>query len=171
MFIIEDVPMKIIETGEEVVGRIETDISSEPQTSYIVLQYSKPCGIIEPHIKIGEKEIQVSYFRIECNPYMATEEPLKIRYMCKTNISYREWQSTANDAFHGKAIESLLEERTDIYSQKPLEKDFLTDNQRNRIEKLFEKEFDEYFNSEKSRISYKDAMEIEKIVRKVLKGE
>lgn len=76
-----------------------------------------------------------------------------------------------NNALRGITIEQAVSEWSDIYNQKPIEKDYLTDDQKHRIHKLLLKEIDIYFRSNKTNMSCSDFIAIQEIIIKVLEGE
>lgn len=68
-------------------------------------------------------------------------------------------------------VKEIAEEWSDMYHQEPIEKDYLSCVQKDRLHKLLVKEIDKYFNSGKARMSYADFEKIEEIIVKVLEGE
>lgn len=164
MISIEYVPVQIIETGEEVKARIEID-PLEKEVTYIKLQSQKICNYDTYLIKIGSKIIPFDLMNVE------EGIPLKITLVCKEKLLYLEWLLIINNALRGITIEQTASEWSDIYNQKPIEKDYLTDAQKNRLHKLLVKEIDKYFHSEKTRMSYADVVKIEEIIANVLNGE
>ena len=164
MISIEYVPVQIIETGEEVKARIEID-PLEKEVTYIKLQSQKICNYDTCLIKIGSKIIPFDLMNVE------EGIPLKITLVCKEKLLYLEWLLIINNALRGITIKQTASEWSDIYNQKPIEKDFLTDAQKNRLHKLLVKEIDKYFHSEKTRMSYADVVKIEEIIANVLNGE
>lgn len=164
MLSIENVPVQIIETGEEVKVRIEID-PLEKEVAYIKLQSQKICNWDTCLIKIGSKIIPFDLINAE------EDVPPKITLECKEELPYSEWILIINNALRGITIEQTVSEWSDIYNQKPIEKDYLTDDQKHRIHKLLLKEIDIYFRSKKSNISCSDFIAIEEIIANVLNGE
>lgn len=164
MLSIENVPVQIIETGEEIKARIEIDPLGK-EVTYIKLQSQKICNYDTCLIKIGSKIIPFVLINVE------EGVPLKITLVCKKELPYLEWLLIINNAFRGITIKQTASEWSDIYNQKPIEKDYLTDEQKNRLHKLLVKEIDKYFHSEKTRMSYADVIKIEEIIANVLNGE
>lgn len=68
-------------------------------------------------------------------------------------------------------VKEIVEEWSDMYHQEPIERDYLSDAQKDRLYKLLIKEIDKYFRSGKARMSYADVIKIEEIIVKVLNGE
>lgn len=164
MISIEYIPIQIIETGEEVKARIEID-PLEKEVTYIKLQSQRICNYDTCLIKIGSKIIPFDLINVE------EGIPLKITLVCKEKLLYLEWLLIINNAFRGTTIKQTASEWSDIYNQKPIEKDYLTDDQKNRIHKLLLKEIDIYFRSKKSNMSCSDFIAIEEIIANVLNGE
>lgn len=164
MLSIENVPVQIIETGEEVKARIEIN-PLEKEVEYIKLQSQKICNWDTCLIKIGSKIIPFDLINAE------EDVPPKITLECKEELPYSEWMLIINNALRGITIEQTASEWSDIYNQKPIEKDYLTDDQKHRIHKLLLKEIDIYFRSKKSNISCSDFIAIQEIIIKVLEGE
>lgn len=163
MALIEYVPVQIIETGEEVKARIEID-PLEKEVTYIKLQSQKICNYDTCLIKIGSKIIPFDLINAE-------EDTSHKTLTCRENLSCAEWQSIIFIAIQGIAMKQAVEEWSDIYKQKPIEKDYLTDDQKNRLHKLLVKEIDKYFHSGETRMSFRDFDKIEEIIVNVLKGE
>jgi hypothetical protein len=164
MTLTEYVPVQIIETGEEVKARIEID-PLEKEVTYIKLQSQKICNWDTCLIKIGSKIIPFDLINAE------EDVPPKITLECKEELPYSEWMLIINNALRGITIEQTASEWSDIYNQKPIEKDYLTDDQKHRIHKLLLKEIDIYFRSNKTNMSCSDFIAIEEIIIKVLEGE
>ena len=164
MISIEYVPVQIIETGEKVKARIEID-PLKKEVTYIKLQSQRICNDDTCLIKIGSKIIPFDLMNVE------EGIPLKITLECKEELPYLEWLLIINNAFRGITIKQTASEWSDIYNQKPIEKDYLTDDQKIRIHKLLLKEIDIYFRSKKTNMSCSDFIAIEEIIIKVLEGE
>lgn len=164
MISIEYVPVQIIETGEKVKARIEID-PLKKEVAYIKLQSQRICNYDTCLIKIGSKIIPFDLMNVE------EGIPLKITLECKEELPYLEWLLIINNAFRGITIKQTASEWSDIYNQKPIEKDYLTDDQKIRIHKLLLKEIDIYFRSKKTNMSCSDFIAIEEIIIKVLEGE
>ena len=156
-------PVQIIETGEEVKARIEID-SLEKEVTYIKLQSQRICNYDTCLIKIGSKIIPFDFINAE-------EDTSHRTLACRENLSCVEWQSIIYNAIQVIALKQTASEWSDIYNQKPIEKDYLTDDQKHRIHKLLLKEIDIYFRSKKSNMSCSDFIAIEEIIANVLNGE
>lgn len=160
MLSIENVSVQIIETGEEAKARIEIDPLGQ-EVTYIKLQSQKICNYDICLIKIGSKIIPFGLMNVE-------EE---ITLVCKEELSYSEWLLIIYNAFQGITIKQIASEWSDVYNQKPIEKDYLTDDQKIRLHKLLLKEIDIYFRSKKTKMSCSDFIAIEEIIINVLNGE
>lgn len=163
MLSIKNVPVQIIETGEEAKARIEID-PLEKEVAYIKLQSRKICNWDTCLIKIGSKIIPFDLINAEKDTSHRT-------LACRENLSCVEWQSIIYNAIQGIIIKQTASEWSDIYNQKPIEKDYLTDDQKHRIHKLLLKEIDIYFRSKKTNMSCSDFIAIQEIIIKVLEGE
>lgn len=164
MISIADLPVQIIETGDEVKARIKIDPLNR-ETTCVEFETHKICNYDTCHIKIGSKTIPFVLINAE------EGRLLKITLECKEDLSYLEWKLIIYNAFQGIAIKQIASEWSDIYNQKPIEKDYLTDDQKDRLHKLLIKEIDKYFRSGKARMSYTDVIKIEEIIINVLNGE
>ena len=164
MISLEYVPVQIIETGEKVKARIEID-PLKKEVTYIKLQSQRICNYDTCLIKIGSKIIPFDLMNVE------EGIPLKITLECKEELPYLEWLLIINNAFRGITIKQTASEWSDIYNQKPIEKDYLTDDQKIRIHKMLQKVIDIYLRSKKTNMSCSDFIAIEEIIIKVLEGE
>lgn len=83
MLSIENVPVQIIETGEEAKARIEID-PLEKEVAYIKLQSRKICNWDTCLIKIGSKIIPFDLINAEKDTSHRT-------LACRENLSCVEW--------------------------------------------------------------------------------
>lgn len=120
--------------------------------------YGKTCLCCEPPY--------LEYLNTTCE-----ERRIEHPEQCKEIFDRSELSPYIPDTIYKEKVKEVVEEWSDMYHQEPIERDYLSDVQKDRLYKLLIKEIDKYFHSGKTRMSYEDAIKIEEIIVKVLNGE
>lgn len=159
----------IIETENTTLGRIEFD-----DKEGIYIKFRAPFDVLgydTIHVKINGTITEIKLFPIEdVATLVGYKLELKISVLSNDGL-FKTLFPLISDTIYKEKIKEVTEEWSDIYNQKPIEKDYLTDDQKDRLHKLLVKEIDKYFRSGKTRMSYADVIKIEEIIVNVLNGE